>query len=86
MKRILVTAGLLMLGVTAASAEPYGEWRRGHHPYAERHHEACQYKARKVWEYERRARADGRITRDERADIITLRRDLNRNCGGYRYH
>lgn len=84
MKRVLLIASLLATGATAVAAQGYGEWRRDRYPYAERRHDACQGYARRLHDYEKRARADGRITKDEAADMRTLRRDLDRNCGGYR--
>lgn len=85
MKRILLIAGLLAAGAGTVAAQGYGEWRRDRYPYAERRHDACQGYARRLRDYERRAMADGRITKDEAADIRTLKRDLDRNCGGYRH-
>lgn len=85
MKRILLMASILAAGSTSVYAQYYGEWRRDRHPYAARRHDACQNYARKLHDYEYRARADGYITKDERADMRTLRADLDRNCGRYRH-
>lgn len=86
MKKLLVAAGLLAVTATAASAQfSPRAWERNEHPYEQRNHRVCQDKAFRLHEFERRASADGRIDRRERAIIESLRRDLANTCGGYRW-
>jgi hypothetical protein len=86
MKSIMIAAGLLVAGVTAASAQYASPpWARGDHPYAQRHHATCQDKAHRLHQYERRSARDGHIDRRERMTIEALRRDLDRTCGRYRH-
>lgn len=84
MKILLAAAGVFAVcaASTAASAQ---EWRRDRYPYEMRHHQMCQYKARQLFDYERRAARDGRIDRRERDTIRDLRRDLDRDCGRFRW-
>jgi hypothetical protein len=84
MKSFMLAGALLVLGASAASAQ-YAPWQQGAYPYARRHHHVCQEKARRLFQYERRAASDGRISRSEREVIRDLERDLNRTCGGYRH-
>lgn len=84
MKKIVLAAALVVLGATGASAQ-HATWRRGDHPYAERHHSVCQMKARQLHDYERRAAADGRLSWRERRTVDSLRRDLDRTCGRFRW-
>lgn len=83
MKLAIMAAGLMILGVTTASAQ--GRWNKSDHPYAERHHSVCQMKARELHGYERRAAADGRFSWRERRTVNALRRDLDRTCGRFRW-
>jgi hypothetical protein len=86
MKSLVLAAGLLALGASAASAQYSGGYHRDHHPYAQRHHSVCQDKAIRLHGYEARAlRNDGRLDRRERATIDALKRDLDRTCGRYRH-
>lgn len=84
MKKYLVAAAILVAGATTASAQRV-EWRPGFHPYARHHHNVCSVKAERLHRYERRSAADGRLSWRERRDIIALRRDLDRTCGGWRW-
>jgi len=83
MKKLVIAAGLLAIGATAASADP---WNKGHHPYAEKHHSVCQGKAHRLHGFEMRAKSDGHMDRREREIMRTLVRDLDRTCGRYRWH
>lgn len=85
MKKLVIAAGLLTLLGASASAQPYGGWQRGNHPYAREHHGVCQDKARRLYRFESRASADGRLSRYEREEIRFLQRDLDRTCGRYRW-
>lgn len=86
MKSLMIAAGLLIVGATAASAQyAPAPWSRGNHPYAERHHATCQDKAFRLHNYERRSGRDGHIDRRERMTIEALRRDLDRSCGRFRH-
>lgn len=84
MKSLMLASALLVAGGTAASAQ-YAPWSSGAHPYAQRHHHACQEKAHRLFSYERRAASDGRISHSEREVIRALKHDLDRTCGGYRH-
>lgn len=84
MKSVLIAVGLLVVGVTGASAQ-YGGWQRGVHPYEARHHSVCQDKAQRLHSYERRAASDGRLSWRERRIVDSLRSDLRRTCGGWRH-
>jgi hypothetical protein len=85
MKLLIVAVGLIALGATSASAQRAGGWNQSEHPYAQRNHGVCQSKAMQLHNFERRASADGRVSRSERATIASLQRDLNRTCGGFRH-
>ncbi len=87
MKSLILAAGLIAVGATAASAQygGYGGWQRSQHPYEARHHSVCQSKARELWGYERRATSDGILTRHERTKMARLRNDLDRTCGRFRW-
>jgi hypothetical protein len=85
MKSLVLAAGLLALGASAASAQ-YSGYHRDSHPYAQRHHSVCQEKAIRLHTYEQRAlRNDGRLDRRERETIRSLQNDLDRTCGRYRH-
>jgi hypothetical protein len=86
MKYALLAASLLALGASASTASAQG-WNRDSHPYAQRNHGVCQSKAIRLNQYENRAlRNDGRLDRRERATIESLKNDLDRTCGRYRYN
>ena len=84
MKTLLIATGLIVAGVSAASAQ-YAPYRKEAFPYAQKHHSVCQTKSRSLATYERRAKSDGRLSLRERATMRSLERDLARTCGGYRY-
>jgi hypothetical protein len=84
MKYVILAASLLALGASASTASAQG-WNREHHPYAQRHHHACQDKAARLHQYERRSARDGIITPSERRTIRALESDLARTCGGFRH-
>jgi hypothetical protein len=79
MKALVIAAGLIGIGATAASAEPWN------YPYERRHHKVCQEKARELHRYEHRAGADGHYGRRELRIIDALRHDLKATCRGYRW-
>lgn len=83
MKSLLIAGAAILVSATAASAQ-YAPWSSSY-PYAQRHHHSCQEKAHRLFQYERRAGRDGRISHSEREVIRALERDLNRSCGGYRH-
>jgi hypothetical protein len=86
MKKIILAAALVVVGATSASAQfARSPWRQGEHPYAERRHKACQDKAWRLREFDRRAAADGRVSPRERRIHDALRADLDRTCGGFRW-
>ncbi|MEQ1615586.1 MAG: hypothetical protein ABL904_22760 [Hyphomicrobiaceae bacterium] len=84
MKKLILAAALVVVGATGASAQ-HAPWRSGDHPYAQRHHSVCQTKARQLHGYENRASSDGRLSWRERRTIESLRSDLRRTCGGFRW-
>jgi hypothetical protein len=84
MKSLIIAAGVIAAGASAASAQ-YAPHHRDHHPYHARHHNVCQEKAIRLHDYERRAARDGRVDRRERETIHALQRDLDRTCGRYRH-
>ena len=84
MKSLIIAAGLIAAGASAASAQ-YSGYSRDIHPYAQRHHATCQEKSIRLHDYERRAARDGHIDRHERHVIHELQRDLDRTCGRYRH-
>jgi hypothetical protein len=91
MKSLILAAGLVIAGATAASAQFYPgpsrpEFRRDIHPYEARRHDGCQSKAIRLHDYERRSARDGIITREERRTIRALQYDLDRTCGRYRHN
>ena len=45
----------------------------------------CQEKAHRLYEFERRSGADGRLSGAERETIKVLQSDLDKSCGGYRF-
>lgn len=79
MKSLVIAAGLIGLTATTAMAD------RWNYPYERRHHTFCQEKAHQLHRYEHRAGADGRYSRREIVIMDSLRRDLNRTCGGWRW-
>lgn len=88
MKSLILAAGALLIGVTAASAQYYPgppSWARDRHPYAQRHHSVCQEKAFRLNGFERRAGRDGHFDRREREIMRQLRWDLDRTCGRFRW-
>ncbi len=86
MHRLVLSVGLLAVAATAANAQfSPPRWEKEKFPYAQRHHSVCQEKARRLFDYERRASADGRLSRSERATMDVLRRDLDRTCGRFRW-
>ncbi len=86
MKSLLLAAGLLVVGVTTASAQYAAPpWSRGAYPYEQRYHTSCQEKAFRVHQFERRAGSDGVLTWRERATLRKLRWDLDRSCGRFRH-
>ena len=85
MKKLMIMAGLLSLMATAASAQPVPAWEKGRHPYARERHSVCIDKARRLNHFERRAAADGRLSRSERHMMAALQRDLDRSCGRFRW-
>ena len=85
MKTLIIAAGVLALGAGTVSAQPYPGWRRDWHPYPQRYHSVCQDKAFRLHNFERRAASDGRISYNERQTIFSLKRDLDRTCGRYRW-
>jgi hypothetical protein len=96
MKIMLAAIGLLAVTATSASAQfgpgpfrgpppPAPGYDRGIHPYEGRHHRSCQEKSWRLHQFERRAAADGRLDRRERAIIADLERDLRITCGGHRH-
>lgn len=84
MKALIIAVGLIAIGATSASA--YEGWNKDRHPYAQRHHSACQDKSERLHRYEARSARDGRLSRDELRTIEALKRDLGRTCGGWRHH
>lgn len=95
MKALVVAAGMLALGATAANAQYKNEpwvkeykvepWQKDRYPYAERHHRTCHFKAWRLWNYEKRAARDGKISFNERVTIRALKRDLDYTCGKWRW-
>ena len=59
---------------------PQGAWQHA------RSHDWCLDKARRLHDFERLAASDGRVSKDERRIIENLRYDLQRSCGGGRWH
>lgn len=82
MKTLLAAVALIVTGSAVASADP---WARGRFPYEERHHTVCQDKAHRLFDFERRARADGHLSHREREIMRDLQVDLDRTCGRYRW-
>jgi hypothetical protein len=86
MKKIILAAALVVVGATSASAQfAPSPWRQSDHPYAERRHKICQEKAWRLRDFDRRAAADGRLSWRERRIHDSLRADLDRTCGGFRW-
>jgi hypothetical protein len=98
MKSFVIAAGILALGATAANAQYYSykrepwvkeykivPWHKEHFPYAERHHKVCHLKAWRLWNYERKAVRDGKLSFNERWIIRGLKRDLDYTCGKWRW-
>ncbi len=123
-KKLVIAASVLLLGVATAVAQPYPRdrdrdgrpdyrpgppvarplppppvarrsvfaplpsvtvWNRGAFPYEARYHDSCQRKAWRLNWFERRAGSDGVFTWSERRELASLRRDLDRTCGGWRW-
>ena len=84
MKKLILASALLALGAVEASAQwgapPPGAWRHSQ-PY-----NWCAEKAHRLHEFEFRMTRDGRISRDEARIAESLRFDLQRHCGGGRWH
>lgn len=87
-------AGVIASFATEASAQGYygrdryrdrpyyTEGRWGHpRPYYE-----CRDKARKLRDYEDRSLRDGRFSTNEKIMMGILRADLDKSCGGGRWH
>ncbi len=86
MKSLILAAGVILIGATAASAQfAPRPWARGDHPYEQRFHASCQEKAWRLNGFERRAGRDGRLDRRERMIMRDLQRDLDRSCGRFRW-
>lgn len=92
MKAIVIAASLLVAGASSALAQfapppppPPAPWSKGAFPYAERNHRVCMDKAWRLRSYERAAAADGRFSFRERRIMESLRRDLDRTCGRFRW-
>ena len=85
MKSLIIAAGIVAAGASVASAQ-YAPYIKGTHPYEARHHSICQEKAIRLYGFEHRAAADGKITHREREIIRELQHDLDRTCGRYRHH
>lgn len=71
--------------ITIGQLAPAPAWRRDNFPYEQRRHSVCQEKARRLYIFERRAEADGRLSGSERSTMRDLQRDLDRTCGRFRY-
>lgn len=94
-KKLGLAAGLIVVGMVPAVAQsvtlrfgptpPAPVWRQDAYPYARRHHEVCHRKAWRLREYERYAASDGRISGREQREINSLRYDLDRTCGRWRW-
>lgn len=63
-----------------AHAGPPPNWRYAR-PYS-----WCQAKAARLYDFERRMQADGRVSRDEVRIANSLRADLSASCGGGRWN
>lgn len=95
MKKIALAAGLLAAGAAGAAAQsvtfrigpppPRPVWVPNQFPYAARYHDVCMTKAWRLREYERYAAADGRLSWRERRELNSLRYDLDRTCGKFRW-
>ena len=59
MRAFILATATLALAATTASAQ---SWSRERFPYAERFHAMCQEKAHRLYEFERRSGADGRLS------------------------
>lgn len=86
MKKLIIAAGILGALATTASAQPVPAWEQGKFPYAKARHNVCFAKAQRLRAYEARATADHRLTRSERNTIASLKRDLDRTCGKFRWN
>jgi hypothetical protein len=73
------------VSITIGQLPPPPVWRRDFHPYDQRRHSVCQEKSRRLYIFERRAEADGRLSFWERRTVSDLQRDLDRTCGRFRY-
>jgi hypothetical protein len=70
--------------VVFTPAPSFPVWTRSF-GYSERYHDTCQRKAWRLRWFERRAESDGYLSGGERAEIFSLRRDLRRTCGDFRW-
>lgn len=87
MKKFVIAAGLIgAFAASAAQAQPVPAWEKGRFPYARERHNVCVDKARRLHDFERRASADGRLSRSERSTMAVLQRDLDRTCGRFRWN
>ena len=87
MKKLIIAAGLIgAFAASAAQAQPVPAWEKGKFPYAQSRHNACFAKAQRLRAYEARATADHRLTRSERNTIASLKSDLDRTCGKFRWN
>jgi hypothetical protein len=66
-------------------APSFPSWSRSSYPYESRYHDTCQRKAWRLRSFERHASADGYLSEDEQDEIRSLRRDLRRTCGDFRW-
>ena len=70
MKSLLIAGGLLLAGITSASAQ-YATYSRGAFPYAQKYHTVCQEKAHRLHDYEKRAASGGSgSSRDDFAGTV----------------
>jgi hypothetical protein len=81
MKTLIAAVALLAAGTTLASAQ---EWRRDLYPYEARHHEFCQRTGREIWRLERLV-AERRSNHRERETLLSLQRERDARCHGWRY-
>lgn len=95
MKKLAIVGALLVAGTAGATAQSitlrFGPqpkpqvWAPGLFPYQARYHDVCMRKAWRLREYERFAAADGRLSWRERRELNSLRYDLDRTCGKFRW-
>lgn len=88
----MFSLSFVAMGAVVASAQAGSDERRHsdslHHHKSRRYenNSVCVDKGRKLHIYELRARADGHLSLFERKRMRALRRELDRACGGYRWH